>query len=149
MKKGFTLIEISASVAILIIIAAIITAALANFRGDRELDRADEAITGLIRQARERTLASEKGNQFGVRFENARAILFQGPVFNPGDPNNKIYNISSSVEIFNINISGANVVFERLTGNAFPNGDISIKLKASPNKLKTIFIGGGGSVYSQ
>lgn len=148
-NNGFTLLEILVAAAILITMAVIITGALANFRENSELDRAGDNIMSLIREARSRTLASEKGNQFGVRFENARAILFEGPAFDPDDPDNEIYNLLSQLEIFNINVSGANVIFERLTGNASPTGDVSIRLKTKPNKLKTIFISSAGLIYVQ
>lgn len=147
--SGFTTLEILIAVVVLIIVAVIILGAMRAFRDSSELDRTANDIMNIIREARSRTLSSENGNQFGARFESGKAVLFKGATYDPNDPNNEIYNLSSRVEISNINFSASTTIFKRLTGEADPAGDVSVRLKANPAQAKIIFINSTGLVYVQ
>ncbi|MCH7882915.1 type II secretion system protein [Patescibacteria group bacterium] len=147
--RGFTTLEVLLSIAVLIILSAIVIGAFATFRDARELDRAVDEIFTLVREARSRTLSSEGDSQFGVHFETSNSVLFKGATFTMGAPNNKTLILSNRVEIFAINILGSDVVFERLTGDANPSGDVSVRLKADPSESKTIIINSSGLIYVQ
>ena len=149
LKRGFTILEMLIAIAVLVILATIIIGAMANFRDSSEFNRAVDEVVAIIREARSKTLASEDGFQFGIHFESSRVVLFKGTSFVDSDPNNKVLTLSGRVEIFNINITGGNVVFERLTGDANPSGDVSVRLKNDLTNTETIIIGSGGLVYVQ
>lgn len=146
---GFTTLEILIAVSILIILSALAIGSLSTFRDARELDRAVDEIFTLVREARSRTLSSEDDSQFGVHFETSNSVLFKGTTFTMGAPSNKTLILSNRVEIYAINIPGSDVVFERLTGDANPSGDVSVRLKADPSESKTIIINSSGLIYVQ
>ena len=149
MIKGLTTLEILIAVSVLIMLSVIVIGSFGAFRGARELDQASDDIVGFLREARSRTLASEDGSQFGVHFETSRTVLFKGNTFVDGALENKTAYPPRRVEIFNINIAGSNVLFERLTGRANPNGDVSVRLKSSPGQIRIIIIESSGNAYVQ
>lgn len=141
------MLEILITIAVLIILSVIILGALNEFRDSRALSGAREEIIGALREARSRTLASENENQFGVHFETSRIIVFVGPDFIPDDPKNEIRAISLRTEIFNINFSGSDTVFKRLTGESDPEGNVSVRLKKDPSELFTVYLNSSGLVH--
>lgn len=147
--RGFTLLEILIGLFILILLSVIMVSVLIGVRDSRQLNKAIDEISSVLNEARALTLGSKDDSQFGVFFENSRAVLFKGAVYSEGAPDNKQVDLSNQVEIFNINFTGDTLVFERLTGDANPAGDVSIRLKKDVSKSKTIFINERGIIYVQ
>lgn len=140
--------EILVSLAIMVLLTVVSVGAFSKVRNAKALDSAVESASSLIREARSRALASEDGSQFGVYFEVQRAVLFKGTVFTEGDPSNKIYELPSVAEIFNVNLTASSTVFKTLSGDTASPGNVSIRLKEGTGS-RTIFINEVGLVYAE
>ncbi|MBI2039314.1 MAG: type II secretion system protein [Candidatus Niyogibacteria bacterium] len=149
MTKGFSILEFAIAMLILLLIATMGTAAFFRFRDSRELERAADDVMNLVREARERTLASESDNQFGVYVESGRAVLFQGASYTEGAAGNEEYGFSTRVEVYSITIPANTVLFERLTGNASGAGSVSFRLKSDTGKTRTFAITATGLIYAE
>lgn len=146
-RGGYTALEILISVGIIAILAFMVSTAFSGFRDSRIMEEASQGVVDALRETRSRTLASEKGKQFGVHFESSRLVIFSGQNFDENDPENEARNIPREVEIFNINFSGPDIVFKRLTGEASPEGNVSLRLKKDLSETRAIYINSAGLIY--
>ncbi|MBI2023222.1 prepilin-type N-terminal cleavage/methylation domain-containing protein [Candidatus Giovannonibacteria bacterium] len=139
--RGLTLLEILISLAIILIAGSILAYAFSGFRANSELSEAQAAITGMLQEARSRTLASENATTYGVHFEAERTVLFAGSSYNAADPSNKEYVLPTRVSISAINIAGgvSDIIFARLSGRASATGTMQLLTKDTA-KSKTINI---------
>ncbi len=146
--KGFSAVELLIVIAVILILTLIITGAFSKFRDTQALNGAVEEVAALINEARSKTLSSANFSQHGVHFETGRAVLFQGLVFSPSDPNNKELKFSDFVEISSImlNGGGADMVFQKLTGKTGQYGTIILRVKKDTAKNKTITVGSMGII---
>ncbi|PIT89468.1 MAG: hypothetical protein COU27_00175 [Candidatus Levybacteria bacterium CG10_big_fil_rev_8_21_14_0_10_36_7] len=151
MKKGYTLIELLITMAILLIIFAIVSITFPAFRNTYILNKATDETFALIQDARSKTLSSEGFTQYGVHFATASTTLFSGTVFIEGNPSNSIFNLPDLSEITSVSLEGGgnDLVFERLTGATSQNGSITISSKADLSKNKIINIGSTGIINVQ
>ena len=145
--RGFTLIEIVVIVGILLLICLLTFNSFSNLNKAQALDKDIMSVTSVLNQARSLTLSSKEGSRYGVRFENARVILFKGTSYSPSDSNNIYVTLSRYVRITSINIGGGeNLVFERLTGKANVTGTVTLSLVQPPNTSRTVTISQSGIV---
>ncbi len=149
MTKGFSIYEFVMALAIFVFLAAGILAALSAFRNTQDLDRAANDVLTALREARERTLSSEGGSQFGVFVDASRAVVFPGTTYIEGGAGNKIFSFSPRVEAYSITLPGGIVTFERLTGAASASGTVSVRLKADTTKIRAVSVNSNGLVYAQ
>lgn len=144
-NKGFGVIEILISMAILAVITAVVVPPLSGFKNHQVLVNTAEDVVSLLNKARMETLASKNSNYYSVHFEANRAVLFTGSVFNNNDSTNYAVNFDSSVSIpssggINLNGGGSDITFSRLTGDTNQNGNIVIHLNSDNSKNKIITI---------
>lgn len=130
-KKGFTLVEILAAIAIITAVTTIAVYVFGNLNKKEALSKDADALISLIRNARLFTISSKNASQYGVRLEANRAILFQGSVYAPGGEEERIHEFSGNVEInsYSLNMGGQEIVFKRLTGFTDNFGTVKIWLK--------------------
>ena len=163
-KRGMTFVEVLVVVAILIILTLLTVPAFRFFQKELELNSNVEEIIGILRLARSKTLASERGSQWGVYFSTStiphQYILFQGSDFSSRTTSSdEVYQLLEGLEISEIILSDLNgtdppnapikeVIFERLTGKTYQPGSISIKSKSS-SEVKTIQIENSGKIEIQ
>jgi len=151
-KKGFTLIEMSIIIGILIVLVSISASAFLLFSKESNLSSNAEEIISALRQAQNKSLASEGASRYGVYFNNTSSpnqyILFKGLNYASRDSSfDNINDLSDNIEIYEIGLGGGNeVVFERLTGIANQVGKVSLRLKNDPAKTKSVYIDGSGRV---
>lgn len=141
------IIEIIIVIVILGIISAILLSAFSEFRSNGYLIDAETHIVVILRDARSRTLASRGGSQYGVHFEEARAVLFIGNTYNPLDTvNNEIYILPLGVRISDISLGGGGeIIYTRLTGTPSVSGTVTIQLRQNTSKTKIITISAAGA----
>lgn len=146
--KGFTLLELIVSMAIIVLAATLIGSVMSSFGESSKLTEANSGIIGLLRDARSRTLASQFSSNFGVHFENTKAVLFQGNVYNQASATNEAYFLPSSIEINAISLTGgaSDVVFTRLYGTTTASGTISLRSRNDNTKTRTISIYSTGGI---
>lgn len=148
--KGNTLIEVVIAIAILVVILVISVPKINDFRDTQSLKNTTVEITTLLNEARTSTLSSKNSTVYGVHFESDRATLFTGNTFDNSDTNNKVIIFDSSVALpsgnINLNGSGSDILFTRLTGDTNMYGTIILELAGDSSTQKTITISKLGSV---
>jgi len=149
--QGFTLIELLIVTAISMILLIIVLARFGAFGGQVDLNTASQRILSTLQRARNQTLASENETVYGVHFEAARYVLFQGATYDPLDTDNVDYDLDTT-EIYSINLAGGtgrDVVFDRVRGTTANNGSVSVRLLADNSKTQTILVSLQGQVSLQ
>ncbi len=150
---GVTFIELSVTLGIIVILLLISVPVFLFFQRRSELNNSVEEIISTLRSAQNKTLASEGASQYGVYFDSSawphQYTLFKGLSFASRDGSfDKVYNLPTGIEIYGINLSGGGneTVFDRLTGNASPDGNVSLRLKTEPANSKTIYVESSGQL---
>lgn len=148
MQRGFTLIELLISLAVIAIIAAIVAFPLSNFKRMQALRGGVEDLSSFIQEARSLTISSRDSLQYGIHLESDRAVLFSGSSYSAGASTNRTMQFPSGVTgSWSLQGSGANIIFERLTGETDHYGTITLSL-SSPTVSRTITVSKLGSVDS-
>lgn len=76
--RGFTLVEILATLALGILIVSLIGIATTKFIEQRELDVAAQTLVSYLRIAEDRAIQSEGGSPHGVSTADGKLTLFRG-----------------------------------------------------------------------
>jgi len=143
-NKGFTILEILTSIAILGIILAITIPNLASFKRAQIVKNTGEEIVSILNEAQSKTLASLNNDFYSIKFESDKVTLFKGSSFSVGDPNNKVFNFDNSVTLPSGNIvfsdGGSIVTFNKLKGDTIQYGSIKLELVSNSATNKTITI---------
>lgn len=142
-QAGFTVLEIVIAVAVVAIVASIVIGQATVFRRQAALSTESERLITLLAKARTDTLASLNSLNYGVYFAEDAVTIFNGESYVAGAEGNEIINLDSSVEIIAINLSGNQVVFERLTG-ASNAGTVTLALTNDNNQTREIIIAPSG-----
>jgi len=155
--KSFSLVEILIIIGIMAVLIAIAIPSYRFFQKETDLNNSTEEIINVLRLAQNKTLASEGtalegGSRYGVYFDAVSTpdqyTLFKGTSYASRDnPADEIHKLSDSLEISGINLSGGSeVVFDRILGTTSQSGSVSIRLKDTPDKIKTIYVENSGQV---
>lgn len=145
-RRGFTLVELVAVLAIAAMLASIIVTSFSKFRSSKVLDTTTENILSVLSMARGDTISAQDGYQYGVHFESSKVVKFRGATYSSGDSVNEIFTLDSAIEVSSIALSGAgaDVVFDRLTGKTSQPGTVTVRIKNDTTKTRTITILGTG-----
>lgn len=147
---GFTVIEILVVVGILAVLTAIVFATFVQFRKHQALEKDTELIVEVLSQAHAQTLSSQNSSQYGVHFSASQITLFAGNVYSAGASTNQNYSINSLDTILTISLNGggADVVFNRLSGESSQYGTITVS-SPSTSRTKTVTIYKTGVIESR
>lgn len=145
-KKGFSIVEIVVVIAIMGVIAGFVSVSFSAFRNTKLLDSTAEDVLSLVNTARVKSISSENASVHGVHFETDRAVLFAGNVFTEPSASNVEINLSPAMEISSVSLAGggADIVFERITGETADYGSVIIRSKSDTSKTKTLKIKSAG-----
>ena len=131
---------------ILIFLAGISVPTFSKFMTTNNLEKSTAKVRGLLEEARSLTLASKYDTQYGVHFESAKAVLFQGASYSSTSATNISLTLPSSVRIGTTTLSGGgnDVVFSRQAGGVSAYGTTTLFLLANPARISSIVIYGTG-----
>ena len=101
--KGFTLIEVLLTFAIIAIISVIGVMSLSNFNKDKALDIEVEKVLSLVTKARSLTLSALDGSAYGVHFEERKAVLLNGASYSAGASTNEIQTLNGGQMWYSLN----------------------------------------------
>ena len=128
--KGFTILELVISIAIIAIISVAISTNLISFQRVASLDAAAKDIVSQLRSVQNKALSGEDGNSdgtgdsWGVRFSNSTYDTyaeFYGASFNSANVTGTT-TLSSSVIFINPASSATkDIVFTKITGTTSPS----------------------------
>ena len=91
MKQGFTLIELLLVIAILGIIAYFAVGYLGSYETKTSLDSSAEEISAYLQKARSKSIAQEKNESWGVKFDRDAKGDFYQIYSSGGDSEAKVY----------------------------------------------------------
>ena len=127
-RKGFTVIELVISLAIMGALLAVILPSFISFRRSSALNTEAEDLVTVINRARLLSVSSKNDQQFGVHFSTDRVTLYQGPTYSATDPANEIHILNSLVALSGttINGGGSEVLFQKVTGATTQNATTTL-----------------------
>ena len=140
MRKGYTLIELLIVIAVLAIILVLSVVVFYTLTRKTDLDTSRDNIISTLNSARNKTLASEGADQYGVYFDISTSpdrYILRNTSFE------EIHDLPSTIEI-SIG-GGSEVVFKRLDGSTDNYGSITIK-HLTTNETRTIYIYPSGEI---
>ena len=148
MEKGFTLIEVLITSAIVVLAGAATLSSFVNSRNVRDLSNTGSEVLSVTRQAQAKTLAGEDNTTWGARLESSRYIIFRGVSY-AGATFTQIFILPSSIEIANINLvgGGQEVIFKKLTGRTDQTGTFDIRVKGTGGSVFSVTVDSSGKVY--
>ncbi len=134
-KKGFTLLELLISIAIITIIAAISAPVYFSFYSRNDIDVVAMKAAQNIRRAQILAQAGGEDGSWGVSFDNDTMILFQGESFQDRDVDfDESFSIPQTISVSGLE----EVVFERFTGTPKELGTIEFFLNSGISRNITI-----------
>lgn len=139
-QKGYTLVEMIVGVAIIVLLAAILSRGFVEYRRSQVVVHSATEVVSLLEEARALTANSKDAARYGVHFETTKAVLFK-TTYTAGAAGNEEYLLDPMTQISAIALSGggAELLFERLTGEATKSGTITVSLlDGSKQKIITI-----------
>lgn len=139
--RGFTLVEILVTLAILVTILAIGAFANINLFRQEQVLKEEMILVSTLQKARSRAMNNVEQTKHGVHIENELDyyFIFKGDTYNPNDSTNE--KIPREEKII---LSGlTNIVFKQLSGNA---NEGNITLTDTGGKQKTIIISENGLI---
>ncbi len=147
-SAGFALLQMIIVVVIIAVISTVVVYNLSAYRTSQALKNAEDDIASLLGQARAQTLSSQNSSQYGVHLQSTKAALFTGAAYSSGASTNKEIIFDTAVTLASISLSGggADVVFNRLTGETSQYGTATVQLVSDSTKTKTITISKTGLI---
>jgi len=140
-NKGFTLLEILLTIAVLLIIVAISVPVSITFQLKNDLNIAEISIAQSLRRAQLLAQSSDADTDWGVKIETGSITIFKGSNFASRDINfDEVFDFSLS-----ITPSGfTEIVFSKFYGA--PQSIGTTTLSSSINETREIFINEKGIV---
>lgn len=135
-------IELLIVIAILGILMSFILPSFLAFRRYSALNTTTEEIVTVINKARLSTISSKGDNQFGVHFQADKVVLFTGTTYTAGAVGNEESVLDPMLTLAAITLAGggADVIFQKITGDTDQNGTMSLRVVAAPTASSTITI---------
>lgn len=139
-KKGFTLLEVFLSIAILGIIAGIGFPFYMGLQTRTDLQTATIIASQTLRRAQSLSQAMDQGSDWGVHVETGSIIMFKGTTYELRDDSfDEIYTISPLISA----MGSHDVVFERMTGHT---NAITIMFRISDTLFSNISVNEKGII---
>lgn len=135
MMKGFTLIEMMLTLAVIALLAGISAPIFMSFQARNDLNVASSVVLGSLRRAQSLARAMENDQSWGVYMEDLQLTIFSGTDYASRDVNyDEIFVIAPTVSFSGI----TEVVFDRFTGETSDVGNIIINSNNNDSRTITI-----------
>lgn len=139
--RGFSLIEMLLSVAIIAMLAALSLPLYVSFSNRNDVDVNAESIASMLRRAQTYSRGMNGDSIWGVRIQTGSATLFKGTTYASRDTS---YD-ETTVIPGHIAVSGiSDVTFSKLL--AVPSTTGSVTLTTNTNETRTVTLNGKGMV---
>lgn len=151
-NSGFTLIEIIIVIAILGFLSTIAVFDFFAFKENSDLNNNVQEFVSVLKLAQNKAISAENNSQYGVYIDTSDSpnqyVLFKGPSYALRiASDDRTYSLQNTMEFYDTNLGGGyEIVFTKTTGAPEEFGSISIRVKASPNNNKTIYLTNSGTV---
>lgn len=133
--RGFTLIEVLLSIAVIGLIAGIGTPVYQAFQVRNDLDIATVSIVQSVRRAQALAIAVDGDTSWGMRVQSGSIIVFKGASYVARDANfDEVFQVPT-----NISPSGVQeIVFTKFTGLPQVTGTTTLTSNANETRVITI-----------
>ncbi len=137
--RGFTLLEILFSIAILAIIFLITVKSFSGEVAEKELQSIADNIVAKLELARSNAITGKNGQNYGVKFGESYFTYFSGSSYISSNQINERTDIGDKFVITN-DIPGADdvIVFSKMKGDINHSGPITITISEVSNSENTI-----------
>lgn len=151
--KGFTLVELLVSIALIGILATIGIVSLSNFSFRQEVDNTINGMAVLLRNAQNRSISQEDGQVWGVYFDNpigstpTYSLFFGATVPPPAGNIVAKYSVSNKLN-FKFPSLGSSYAarFGAVTGLPLETSQIYLRDVAESSTLQTVYIEANGRI---
>lgn len=141
MNKGFTLLEVLLSIALVAVLAGMSIPIYQSFQNKNDLDIAAAAAVQSLRRAQVLARAVDGDTSWGVRLQSGSVVLFKGTSWAGRDSNyDEVFEISSSLALSGL----SEIVFSKFSGTPQVTGNIT--LTSVNNDARTITINSKGTI---
>ncbi|MFH0890491.1 MAG: prepilin-type N-terminal cleavage/methylation domain-containing protein [Candidatus Liptonbacteria bacterium] len=150
-RKGFTLLEIIITMAILTITTAGMIAIYSNTSRSADLDSAADTITFNLKHTQARAMAGESGLRWGIRFVNSTSDYYE--IFSTPTDYEDLSMATDTVNYLSGGISfsaptaSSTVVFEKITGAPTNSTTTTITLSSPAGETKSVYVNSSGGIY--
>lgn len=125
--KGFSLIEIIISIAIMGILTAMVVSSFHTAQIRKEQQGIVQGILADLEKQKSDTQAGKAGSQYGIKFNPTNYVLFTGTSYATTSPSNKVVDVNSKFQITETIINAQNnIYFSKINGNANENATITV-----------------------
>lgn len=145
-RKGFSAAELIVIIALSALIFTLTYTTFASFSNMQALEKDTDVMISYIQKARNQTINSRNGNEYGVRFASTSVTLFEGTVYSASATTSQVYTFSPKTQLSAISLTGGttSVYFEQLTGKPSATGTILFYSKANASTTRRIYLYGSG-----
>lgn len=151
-KKGFTILELLMVISLLVLISLFSFPKLSDFKKAQSLKNTTEIVMTVLNKAKSDSLSSLNSSNYGVHFDNDKAVYFVGDTYSINSSTNQVFDFEPGIIIPDtggINLGGGSeVIFPRLTGNTIGYGTIVIQIESDPSHERIITIKETGAINS-
>ncbi|MFH1832605.1 MAG: hypothetical protein ABH816_00360 [Candidatus Levyibacteriota bacterium] len=145
-KKGFSVVELIVVFGVTAIIFGLITFNLLRAQYSSSLNGQFLKFVADVREQQLKAMIGDtegrsQSDDYGVRFEANRYILFHGSSYNANDPTNFIIYLDQNLEFSSTSLPGETIVFNKGSGEiaGFISGQNTLTLKnIQDNEQKTL-----------
>lgn len=139
---GFTIIEISIVITILIVLSTLVLVNLSGFQTRSETDLFLLQLNSDIKQQQLKAMNGVKENSpnptsFGIYFDVNEYTLFEGTSYSESDPTNFVLSNPTGIQFSTVEFTNSSIVFEKgsgeITGYVDGNDSITILHSGSGN----------------
>lgn len=150
-NQGFTLVEITISLAVMTLLTAMLFSGLSSSKNNQALSTGVEIILSALGEARTKTLSSENNQSYGVYLRTDKVVIFPGAVFSEQNPLNQEFKLENPIYISttSLAVSTSTLLFLRVTGEVANYGTITVSLKSDANQKRIINVPKTGAVSGQ
>lgn len=156
--KGFTLLEALVVIAMMGAIALMTAPFLASSPARKDLELMAAEAVDALREAQSSAMSGRNNARYGVHFEAAKLVIFQGATYAPADPNNLARTFPGTVTITAVTLSpggactvstgGGNCDVHFATHRGTPTESGTVTFTDSAGNVKTVTVNVQGMIES-
>lgn len=145
-RRGFTVIEVILVIAIMGFLVVLAAPFLSDTLSRNDLAIASDGAIDALREAQSSSMSGRNTGLFGVHFETAQFVFFEGATYNPSDPNNVTHALGGNVTITTITISGGGSDVHFASHKGEPTETGSVTFTDVGGNVKTVTLNAAGLV---
>jgi prepilin-type N-terminal cleavage/methylation domain-containing protein len=125
--KGFSLIEIIFSIAIIGILSAMVTNSFRTAQIRKQEQGIVQGIVADLEKQKTDTQTGKAGSQYGVKFNPSNYVMFTGTSYATTSASNRTVNIDSQFQLSETIANSQNIIyFSKINGNANETATITV-----------------------